>query len=113
VWGRWITWRRRTVQSVPLLQEVISYAVKQYCYKIRKNAYLKIVTCIIDVLLALHQVLHHLLVMSQCFLILVIPVLAEPTGRGSGGRTPLSGITATVHHPVTQSKHVIKVSIIN
>jgi hypothetical protein len=45
VWGRWIArcggtrkrwWRWRTVQSVPLLQEVIRYAVKQYYYKIEK-----------------------------------------------------------------------------
>jgi hypothetical protein len=26
------------------------------------------------------------------FLILLVPSLAGPTGRGSGGRTPLSGI---------------------
>jgi hypothetical protein len=29
--------RWRTVQNVPLLQEVVSYAIKQYCYKIRKE----------------------------------------------------------------------------
>jgi hypothetical protein len=58
VWGWWITrcgrtkkWQRRcTVRSVPLLQEVIRYIVKQYFYKIRKIAYLKIVTCIIDMM---------------------------------------------------------------
>jgi hypothetical protein len=33
-----------------------------------------------DVLLALHHVLHHLLVMSQRFIILVVPTLAGPTG---------------------------------
>jgi hypothetical protein len=35
------------VRSVLLLQEVVSYTVKQYCYKIRKIEYLKIVICII------------------------------------------------------------------
>jgi hypothetical protein len=59
VWGRWITrcggmrkwWRQwRTVWSVPLLQEVIKYAVKQYLYKIGKFAYLKIFTCIIEMM---------------------------------------------------------------
>jgi hypothetical protein len=57
MWGRWIArcggmmkwqWWQQTIQSVPLLQEVISYVVKQYCYKIGKIAYLKIVTCIIE-----------------------------------------------------------------
>jgi hypothetical protein len=33
--------------------------------------------------------------------------------RGSGGKTPLSGITPTVHHPVAQRKPTIKDSIIN
>jgi hypothetical protein len=37
-------------QSVPLLQEDVSYAVKQYCYKIEKIAYLKIVSCIIEMM---------------------------------------------------------------
>jgi hypothetical protein len=66
MWGRWIIWcvgtRKQwwwTVQSVALLQEVISYAVKQYC--------LKLENCILegiylhhrdDVLLAPHQVLN-------------------------------------------------------
>jgi hypothetical protein len=66
-----------------------------------------------DVLLGLHQVLHHLLVMSQYFVILVIPALVGQTGRGSGGIMPLSGISPTVHHPITQSKPAIKVSIIH
>jgi hypothetical protein len=120
MWGRWITrcggTRKRlwTVRSVPLLQEVVSYTVKKYCYKIGKK-------CILednylhhrdDVLLAMHQVLHHLLMMLQCFLSLVIPILAVLTGRGSGGRTSLSGIAPTVH-PVAKSKPAIKVSIIN
>jgi hypothetical protein len=58
VWGRWIArcggtrkwWWRRTIWSVLLLQEVIRYAVKQYFYKIGKIAYLKIVTCIIEMM---------------------------------------------------------------
>jgi hypothetical protein len=56
VWGRWITRcggmrkRQRTVRSVPLLQEVIKYAFEQYCYKIGKIAYLKIVTYIIEMM---------------------------------------------------------------
>jgi hypothetical protein len=57
VWGRWIAWcsgtRKqwwRTIQSVPLVQEVISYVVKQYCYKIGKIAYLKVVPCIIKMI---------------------------------------------------------------
>jgi hypothetical protein len=44
---QWWWW---TVWSVPLLQEVVSYIVKQYCYKIGKIAYLKIVTCIIEMM---------------------------------------------------------------
>jgi hypothetical protein len=42
-WGRWIAqcggmrkWRRWTVWSVPLVQEVVSYIVKQYYLKIGK-----------------------------------------------------------------------------
>jgi hypothetical protein len=66
-----------------------------------------------DVLLALHHVLHHLVVTSQCIIHLVAPALAGLIGRGSGGRTLLSGIAPTVHHPVTQSMPAIKVSFIN
>jgi hypothetical protein len=66
-----------------------------------------------DVLLALHQVLNQLLLMWEPFLILLLPVLAGPTGRGSGGTMPLSGITPTIHHPVTQSNVAIKVIIIS
>jgi hypothetical protein len=42
--------QRYTVHSVPLLQEVIRYIVKQYFYKIGKFVYLKIVTCIVDMM---------------------------------------------------------------
>jgi hypothetical protein len=57
VWGRWIarcgTTRKRqrwcTIRSVPLLQEVVRYAVKQYFYKIEK-CILKIVTRIIEMI---------------------------------------------------------------
>jgi hypothetical protein len=124
MWGRWIArcgetrkrrWKRHIVQNVPLLQEVVRYAIKQYFYKIGKkyileDSYLHHQD---DVLLALHQVLHYLLVTSQRFIVLVVPALAGLTGQGSGGRTPLSSITPTVHHPVAQSKPAIKVSIIN
>jgi hypothetical protein len=103
-------WRRLqfTVQSVPLLQEAVKYAVKQYLYEIGKIDYLKI-------FYQYHRddVLHPLLMMSQHFVGLVVPALVEPTGRGTGGRMPLSGIGPTVHHPVAQSEPVIKVSIIN
>jgi hypothetical protein len=34
------------------------------------------------------------------------------SGRGSGGSTP-SGITATVHNPITQSKPAINLSVMN
>jgi hypothetical protein len=73
------------------------------------NIFIKLKKCILedsylhhrdDVLLAVHYVFHHLLVTSQCFVILVVPALVGLTRRGSGGRTPLSGITLTVHHPV-------------
>jgi hypothetical protein len=58
MWGRWIAryggtrkWQwRHTVWSVPLLQEVVRYAVKQYLYKIRKIVYLKIFTYIIKMM---------------------------------------------------------------
>jgi hypothetical protein len=57
VWGRWIAQcggtrkqLRWTIQSVPLLQEVVSYAVKQYCLKVEEIGYLKIVTCIIEMI---------------------------------------------------------------
>jgi hypothetical protein len=66
-----------------------------------------------DVLLALHQVLNLLLLTLEHFLVLLVPALVEPTGRGSGERMPLSGITPTIHHPVAQNKYVIKISIIN
>jgi hypothetical protein len=86
------------------------------------NIFIKLENCMLedsylhhqdDVLLALHHVLHHLLVMSQCFIILVVPTLVGPTGRGSGGRMPLSSIASTVHRPIAQSKPAVKVSIIN
>jgi hypothetical protein len=69
-------WRwRRTIQSVPLLQEIVKYTVKQYLYKIRKNCILK------DIYLYHHDdVLHPLLVISQCFISLVILALVGPTG---------------------------------
>jgi hypothetical protein len=66
-----------------------------------------------DVLLTLHQVLHHFLVMPQRFIILVTPTLAGPMGCGSGGRTLLLGITPMIHHPIAQRQTAIKVSIIN
>jgi hypothetical protein len=66
-----------------LQQEVISYIVKQYCYKIGKKKYILEDSYLHhrdDVLLALHKVLHHLLVMLQHFLVLLIPALAGLTG---------------------------------
>jgi hypothetical protein len=66
-----------------------------------------------DVLLALHQVMNQLLLVLEPFFVLLVPALAGLTGRGSGGRTPLPGITPMIHHLVVQSKHVIKVSLIN
>jgi hypothetical protein len=42
--------RRQTIRSVPLLQEVVSYIVKKYCYKIEKIAYMKIVIYIIEMM---------------------------------------------------------------
>jgi hypothetical protein len=39
-----------TIHSLPLLQEIVRYAVKQYFYKIGKIAYLKIFTCIIEMM---------------------------------------------------------------
>jgi hypothetical protein len=59
------------------------------------------------------DVLHPLLVKSQRFIGLVVLALAGPTGRGNGGRTPLSGIGPIVHHPIAKSKPAIKVSGIN
>jgi hypothetical protein len=37
------------VCCIALLQEVVSYTVKQYCLEL-KNAYFKIVTCIIEMM---------------------------------------------------------------
>jgi hypothetical protein len=104
VWGQCIArcdgtrkrrWLRRTVRSVPLLQEVIKYLVKQYLYEIGKFAYMKIFY-----LYHRNDVLHPLLLTLQHFVNLVVPALVGPTGRGTGGRTPLSGIGPMVHHPV-------------
>jgi hypothetical protein len=54
--GREKRWqRRRTVQSLPLLQEVVKYMVKQYLYKIEKITYLKIFTCIIEIMYYIHS----------------------------------------------------------
>jgi hypothetical protein len=61
VWGRWIgrcggtRKRRRSVWSVPLLQEVVRYAIEQYFYKIKIIAYLKIFTCIIEMMYCIHS----------------------------------------------------------
>jgi hypothetical protein len=64
MWSQWIaqcggTRKRRqrqcTVQSVPLLQKFINYTVKQYFYKIGKIAYLKIFTCIIEMMYCIHS----------------------------------------------------------
>jgi hypothetical protein len=65
---------RCTIQSVPLLQEVAKYTVKQYLYEIRKIVYLKI-------FYLYHQddILHPLLMTSQRLVGLVIPALAGPT----------------------------------
>jgi hypothetical protein len=46
-------WHRMSKMSLgprPLLQEVIRYTVKQCFYKIRKITYLKIFTCIIEMM---------------------------------------------------------------
>jgi hypothetical protein len=84
VWGRCITrcggmrkqwWLRRTIRSIPLLQEVIKYAVKQYLYLIGKTAYLKIFY-----LYHRDDVLHLLLVVSQRFVSLVASTLAGSAG---------------------------------
>jgi hypothetical protein len=91
-----------------LLQEVIKYAVKQYLYLIGKTAYLKIFY-----LYHRDDVLHLLLMVSQRFVSLVASTLAGSAGQGTGGRTSLSSIGPTVHHPVAQSKLAIKVSVIN
>jgi hypothetical protein len=67
VWGRRIArcgeirkqrrWRC-TVWSVPLLQEVIKYVIKQYLYKIGKIAYL-IFTCVIEMMYCIHSSWRH------------------------------------------------------
>jgi hypothetical protein len=99
---------RRTVWSVPFLQEVIIGTQLSYIF-------IKLEKCILQDIYLHHRddVLHPLLVMSQRFVGLVIPALTGLTGRGNGTRTPLLGISPTVHHPVAQSKPAIKVSIIN
>jgi hypothetical protein len=79
------------------------------------NICIKLENCILKDIYLHHRddVLHPLLVTSQHFIGLVILAMVGPTGRGTGGRMPLSGIGPTVHHPVVQRKTAIKVSIIN
>jgi hypothetical protein len=62
---------------------------------------LKLENCILEDIYLHHRddVPHPLLVTSQCFIGLVIPALAAPTGQGIAARTPLLGIGLTVHHP--------------
>jgi hypothetical protein len=103
---------RHTIQSVPLLQEVIRYVVKQYFYRIGKN-------CIIEDIYLHHQddVLHPLVTLKHFIglvvLALVIPALVGPTRQGTGGRMALLGIGPMVHHPVAQSMPTMKGSIID
>jgi hypothetical protein len=114
--GRWIArcggtrkrWQRRTVRSVPLLQEVVIGMQLS-------NIFIKLKNCILEDIYLHHQddVLHPLLLTLQHFVGLVVLALAGPTGLGTGARMSLSGIGPTVHHLVTQSKPAIKVSIIN
>jgi hypothetical protein len=70
----------RSVRCIALLQEVVSYVVKQYL-KLKKkctheDSYLHHQD---DVLLALHQVLNQLLLILVPFLVLLIPTLAGLT----------------------------------
>jgi hypothetical protein len=61
-----------------------------------------------DVLLAIHEVLHHSVLMSISFLYCTITGCARGTsGQGSGGTNILSGITATIDNPITQCKPAI------
>jgi hypothetical protein len=64
-------------------------------------------------LLALHEVLHQILLSFLSFLHYTVTGCARRmSGRGSGGST-LSGITATVHNPITNSKPAINLSVMN
>jgi hypothetical protein len=63
MWGRWIArcggtrkrrWWWRTIWSVPLLREVVRYTINQYLYEIKKITYLKIFTCIIEMMYYIH-----------------------------------------------------------
>jgi hypothetical protein len=66
-----------------------------------------------DVLLALHEVLDQILLMFVSFLrCTVAGCMRRTSGRGSGGSMP-SGITATVHNPIAQSKLAINLSVMN
>jgi hypothetical protein len=61
-----------------------------------------------DVLLAMHEVLHHFILTSVSFLHCTIAGCTRGTsGQGSGGTSMPSGITTTVHNPIAQSKPAI------
>jgi hypothetical protein len=60
------------------------------------------------VLVVMHEVLHYFVSTSVAFLRCIVTGCVRGTsGRESGGTSALSGITATVHDLVTQSKHAI------
>jgi hypothetical protein len=91
----------------PCYKKLLGTQLSNICIKLEK--------CILKDIYLHHRddILHPLLVTLQHFIGLVVPALAGPTGQGTKGRMPLSGIGPTVHHPVAQSKPAIKVSIIN
>jgi hypothetical protein len=82
------------------------YGVYPCCKKLLgtqlRNICIKMENCILKDIYLHHRddILHPLLVTPQCFIGLVVPALAEPTGRGTGGIMPLSSKGPMVHHLV-------------
>jgi hypothetical protein len=110
-----VWWDKETTTMVAHHTKCTLAARSCYRYAIKQYYFYKIKNYILEDIYLHHRddVLHPFLGTSQRFIGLVVPALVGLTGRGTGARTPLLGIGPTVHHPVTQSKPAIKVSIIN
>jgi hypothetical protein len=91
---------------------IISYSSKQYWNWTNYTCWDSCLHHRPHVLLALNQALDQILLTFKSILRCRVTSLARPSGRGSGG-SMTSGITSTVHNPVTQIKRVINLSVMN